>query len=87
MPMQWKEAYIHWAITHYVYSVIAHIRTVLRGVIVLTDSGTFPLRWSCADTFSSGLLSLRMNEESPKTRCGEGLPRIPIFAQPSYPRE
>jgi hypothetical protein len=28
-----KEAYICWAITYYVYSVIAHIRTVLHGLI------------------------------------------------------
>jgi len=32
-PDERKEAYIHWAVTYYVYSVIAHIRTVLRGVI------------------------------------------------------
>ena len=37
-----KEAYIRWAITYYVYSVIAHIRTVLHGVIVLADSGNIP---------------------------------------------
>jgi len=37
-----KEAYIRWAVTSYVYSVIAHIRTVLRGLIVLADSGNIP---------------------------------------------
>ena len=37
-----KEAYIRWAITYYVYSVIAHIRTMLHGLIVLADSGNIP---------------------------------------------
>jgi hypothetical protein len=37
-----KEAYILWAITYYVYSVVAHVRTVLRGLIVLADSGNIP---------------------------------------------
>jgi len=41
-PDEAKEAYIRWAIVYYVYSVIAHIRTVLRGVIVLADSGNIP---------------------------------------------
>lgn len=37
-----KEAYISWAVTYYVYSVIAHIRTVLHGLIILADSGNIP---------------------------------------------
>jgi hypothetical protein len=41
-PGERKEAYIRWAVTYYVYSVIAHIRTVLRGLIVLADSGNIP---------------------------------------------
>jgi len=41
-PDERKEVYIRWAITYYVYSVIAHIRTVLRGLIVLADNGNIP---------------------------------------------
>jgi hypothetical protein len=41
-PDERKGAYIRWAVSYYVYSVIAHIRVVLRGVIVLADSGNIP---------------------------------------------
>jgi hypothetical protein len=41
-PDEGKEAYIRWAVSYYVYAVIAHIRTVLHGLIVLTDSGNIP---------------------------------------------
>jgi hypothetical protein len=41
-PDERKEAYIRWAITYYAYSVIAHIRTVLRGLIVLAETGNIP---------------------------------------------
>lgn len=37
-----KDACIRWGITYYVYSVIAHVRVVLRGLIVLADSGNIP---------------------------------------------
>lgn len=37
-----KETYIRWAVTYYVYSVIAHVRTVLRGLIALASSGNIP---------------------------------------------
>ena len=41
-PDERKETYIHWAITYYVYSVIAHVRTVLHGLIALADSANIP---------------------------------------------
>jgi len=41
-PDERKEAYICWAVNYYVYSVIAHIRTVLRGLILLADSRNIP---------------------------------------------
>jgi hypothetical protein len=37
-----KHAYIRWAVSYYVYAVIAHIRTVLHGLIALADSGNIP---------------------------------------------
>jgi hypothetical protein len=33
------EELVHWGICKYVYSVIAHIRTVLRGIKLLAESG------------------------------------------------
>lgn len=41
-PESRKETWVSWAINYYVYSVIAHIRTVLRGIIVLAESGNIP---------------------------------------------
>jgi hypothetical protein len=41
-PDERKDAYIRWAISYYVYSVIAHVRTIMRGLIGLADSGNIP---------------------------------------------
>jgi hypothetical protein len=36
------EELVSWAITYHAYSEIAHIRTVLRGLIALADIGNAP---------------------------------------------
>ena len=62
-----KEAYIRWAITYYVYSVIAHIRTVLRGLIVLADCGNIPTAMVvCRHVFEWAAQVCYMNENLQK---------------------
>lgn len=62
-----KEAYIRWAVTYYVYSVIAHIRTVLRGLIVLADSGNIPTAMVvCRHVFEWAAQVCYMNENLQK---------------------
>jgi hypothetical protein len=62
-----KEAYIRWAVTYYVYSVIAHIRTVLRGLIVLADSRNIPTAMVvCRHIFEWGAQVCYMNENLQK---------------------
>jgi len=41
-PNKRKEAYIRWGITYYAYSVIAHIRTALRGLTILSENNNIP---------------------------------------------
>lgn len=62
-----KESYIRWAIAYYVYSVIAHIRTVLHGVIVLADSGNIPTAMVvCRHVFEWAAQVCYMNEKLQK---------------------
>jgi hypothetical protein len=62
-PDERKEAYIRWAITYYVYSVIAHIRIVLRGLTVLADSGNIPTAMvACRHVFEWTAQVCYMNE-------------------------
>jgi hypothetical protein len=83
-PDERKEAYIRWAITYYVYSVIAHIRTVLRGLIVLADSVNIPTAMVvCRHVFEVVCSSLLHERQSPKTCRGERLGRSPRSTQPS----
>ena len=66
-PDERKEAYIRWAVTYYVYSVIAHIRTVLRGLIVLADSGNVPTAMVvCRHVFEWAAQVCYMNENLQK---------------------
>jgi len=66
-PDERKEVYIRWAITYYVYSVIAHIRTVLRGLIVLADNGNIPTAardWDAArDLLNQAVMGSRWIKE------------------------
>jgi hypothetical protein len=66
-PEECKEAYIRWAIAYYVYSVIAHIRVVLRGVIVLAESGNIPTAMvACRHVFEWAAQVCYMNENLQK---------------------
>jgi hypothetical protein len=66
-PDERKEAYIHWAVTYYVYSVVAHIRTVLRGLIVLADNGNIPTAMVvCRHVFEWAAQVCYMNENLQK---------------------
>jgi len=58
-----KEALILWGINFYVYSVIAHVRTVLRGLIVLAESGNIPAAFVvCRHVFEWAAQVCYMNE-------------------------
>jgi len=66
-PDERKAAYIRWAITLYVYSVVAHIRTVLRGLIVLADAGNIPTGMVvCRHVFEWAAQVCYMNENLQK---------------------
>jgi hypothetical protein len=62
-----KEVYILWAIQYYVYSVIAHVRTVLRGLVLLAKSGNIPTAFVvCRHVFEWAAQVCYMNENLAK---------------------